>query len=384
MASQKAYGADTRAKRPVLGGRPQVRVAVAQISSVFMDKTATVRRAVEAIAEAANNGAELIVFPEVWLAGYPFWTEGWDTNVGDWAQGRVIFHDAAITIPGEETQRIGEAARRHGVHVVMGCNELDDRQEVQTIYNTLVYFGRNGEVMGRHRKLMPTFTERLYWGHGDAGDIVAFDTDIGRIGGLICGEHLMTLVRAAVIAEGEDIHVAVYPGSFALHTGPRLQEPDRNGFFWGHFSTRAHAMEAGAFVLCACGVQDAADIADDFPYKGRMNIDYAIGGSQILSPLGVPIIGPVFGSQIVYADLQAAMLKATKAICDTMGHYGRPDVVRLLLRGESGWHRAGASFREASERPAIERGEIRRQADAHEVEEDNVSSLADRIGRIVG
>src|SRR5690606_10022930 len=108
---------------------------------------------------------------------------------------------------------------------------------------------------------------------GDGRDLVVFDTDLGRIGGLICGENLMTQARAAMIAQGEHIHVAVFPGSFQLHTGPRLQEPDSTGSFWGHFTTRSHAMEAGAFVLCACGYIDPGDIPEDFPYRGRMNID---------------------------------------------------------------------------------------------------------------
>src|SRR5690606_5773128 len=132
-------------------------------------------------------------------------------------------------------------------------NELDPRPGVETIYNTLLFIGRDGRLLGRHRKLMPTFTERMFWGSGDGRDLVVFDTDLGRIGGLICGENLMTSARAAMIAQGEHIHVAVFPGSFQLHTGPRLQEPDSTGNFWGHFTTRSHAMEAGAFVLCACG-----------------------------------------------------------------------------------------------------------------------------------
>ena len=146
--------------------------------------------------------------------------------------------------------------------------------------------------MGRHRKTMPTFTERLFWGQGDASDLRVFDTDIGRLGGLICGEHLMTLVRAAMIGLGEEIHVAVFPGAFALHTGPQLEEWDAgHQAFWGHASVRAHALEAGAFVLSACGQISEADIPDDFPYKGRMNIGYAKGGSSVIAPLGIPAGG---------------------------------------------------------------------------------------------
>jgi predicted amidohydrolase len=316
----------------VLGGREAVKVAIVQKASRFLDKAASLERAELYIAEAAATGAELIVFPEVWLAGYPYWTEGWDSPLQSWVGGRVAFRNAAVLAPSEDTERLGDAARRAKAYVVMGCNEIDPRPEVSTIYNTLLFFNPEGRLMGRHRKTMPTGPERLFWGQGDAGDLQVFDTDIGRLGGLICGEHLMTLMRAAMIGLGEDIHIGVFPGAFALHTGPELVEWDGNhSSFWGHSSVRAHAMEAGAFVISACGIVDDSDIPDDFPHKGKMNIRYARGGSSIIAPLGIPLVGPAEGPQIVHAELQAWMLKAVKAIIDTTGHYARPDVVRLIM-----------------------------------------------------
>ena len=215
----------------------------------------------------------------------------------------------------------------------MGCNGMDFRPEVSTIYNALLFFDRDGRLMGRRGKTMPTFTERMFWGQGDASDLIVFDTDIGRLGGLICGEHLMTLVRAAMIGLGEEIHVAVFPGAFALHTGPQLEEWDAgHQSFWGHASVRAHALEAGAFVLSACGQIDEADIPDDFPHKGRMNIGYARGGIEASLRLsGNPLVGPVEGPAILRAKLQTWMIKAWKAIIDTNGHYARPDLVGLRL-----------------------------------------------------
>ena len=327
-------------KQPILGGRDSVKVAIAQISNPFLDLDASVAKAAGTIKEAARKGADLIVFPEVWLAGYPFWSEGWDSHVQDWVAARVRFHDAALVIPSEQTALLAEAARDAGVYVVLGCNELDARPGVETIYNSLLFIGRDGRLLGRHRKLIPTFTERMFWGRGDGRDLVVFDTDIGRIGGLICGENLMTTTRAAMIAQGEHIHIAVFPGSFALHTGPRLQEPDKAGFFWGHFACRSHAMEAGAFAICACGYIDPQDVPGNFPYKGRMNIDWAHGGSAVYSPIGVPLVEPQFGSSIIYADLHADMIKATKAIVDSIGHYARPDVLRLEVRRNERWEAA--------------------------------------------
>lgn len=369
-------------KQPVLGGRESVKVAIAQVSATYMDRQSSTERAIRAITDASDGGAELIVFPEVWLAGYPYWTEGWDSQQSEWVKARVRFADAAVPVPSEETEALAAAAREASAYVVMGCNEMDSHPGVQTIYNSLLFFSPDGALMGKHRKLMPTFTERMYWGMGDARDLVVFDTEIGRLGGLICGEHLMTLVRAAMIAQGEHIHVAVFPGSFALHTGPRLEEPDTEGHFWGHASARAHALEAGAFVLSACGYIDEEDIGEDFPYKNKMNTSYAHGGSSIISPLGVPLVEPTYGAEIIYADLEAVVIKATKAIIDTAGHYARPDVLRLMLRSDSGWVDAGNRESERHATISIQRDALRRTAELYDIDEAVVESIAERLGVI--
>jgi nitrilase len=364
-------------KKPVLGGRDAVKVAIVQKAPRFLDKEASLARAEAYIAEAAAGGAELIVFPEVWLAGYPYWTEGWDSPLQAWAGGRIAFRDAAVLAPSEDTERLGAAARQAGAYVVMGCNEIDPRPEVSTIYNSLLFFDRAGRLMGRHRKTMPTFTERIFWGQGDAADFQVFDTDIGRLGGLICGEHLMTLVRAAMIGLGEEIHVAVFPGAFALHTGPSLEEWDaEHTSFWGHASVRAHALEAGAFVLSACGITDDSDIPDEFPHKGRMNIRYARGGSSIIAPLGIPLAGPAEGPQIVYANLEAWMIKAWKSIIDTAGHYSRPDLVRLVVNGQAPSRERVLSYRSFFE--TISPRRLSEAADAHGVDASRAEALLEQ------
>ncbi|HMA47585.1 MAG TPA: carbon-nitrogen hydrolase family protein, partial [Frankiaceae bacterium] len=361
--------------KPVLGGRDQVRVAVAQVSPVFMDKEASLRRAEETVAEAARGGADLVAFPEAWLAGYPYWTEGWDSPLPQWVAARIRWRDNAVVVGTDDTERLAEAARRHGVHVVMGCNELDDRRAVSTVYNTLLFFDRDGRLLGRHRKLMPTHGERQFWGQGGIEDVQVFETDVGRVGGLICGEHMMPLVHAAMIELGEELHVAAFPGSFALHTGPRLEELDTAGDFWGIASTRNHAFEAGAFVLRACAVVEPADISADFPFAGTMNIDYARGGSGVVSPLGVPLVDTAFDSQIVYADCPAWMIKAIKAMIDTVGHYSRPDLLALAVRGPSGW----VAAREPAELPAGFGDRPLRAADARQVDPAQVAAVA--VGR---
>lgn len=320
------------AKGKVLGGRDSVKVAIVQRSVKWMNLDASVALVCAWIAEAAANGAELIAFPEVGLQGYPFWSQGWDSQLAQWIPSRIIFHDNALVIPSPQFKAISAAVKKAGVYVVMGVNELDERNGVQTVYNTLLFFDRKGNLMGRHRKLVPTFLERQFWGQGDANDIVTFDTDIGRISGLICGEHLVTNLRSAVIAKGADIHIAAFPGAFSITNGPRLQEPDTTGTFWGIHTCRSHAIEGGCFVLMASGIQDPADIDPSFPYAGQMNIDWANGGSAIYAPLSIPLVDSTFGQTILYATLQSGMIKAIKAIVDTTGHYSRPDVLRLQIR----------------------------------------------------
>jgi len=173
-------------EKKVLGGREKVKVAVVQASPVFMDKERTIEKACKLIGEAGGNGAELVVFPEAFIPGYPaIYTGGWESKPSEWAPYMVALQDNSVLINSVDTEVLGEAAREAGTYTVIGCNELDDRLGSRTVYNTLIFIGRDGKVMGRHRKLMPTYTERTYWGWGDATDLKVFDTDIGRIGGLI-------------------------------------------------------------------------------------------------------------------------------------------------------------------------------------------------------
>jgi predicted amidohydrolase len=366
-------------QQKVLGGRSRVKVAVVQTPPVFLDRERSIEKACTKIAEAAAHGAELIVFGETWLAGYPYWDEGWGSELGKWLPVRVRFYDNALLIPSEDTERLCDAAARANAHVAIGCNELDNRPGVHTIYNTLLFIERSGKILGRHRKTVPTFVERAVWGNGDGSDLVSYETDIGRIGGLICGEHLMTLVRARMIEQGEDFHVAVFPGAFSIHTGPRLEEADTEGkFFWGHTSARAHALEAGCFVLSACGYFTQQDVPPDFPLADKLHFSYAQGGSQIVAPLGIPLVPPTPGDTIIYADCEADMIKVWKALVDTVGHYARPDIVRLQYMHPA----RGAVAPQVVE--AVEetrRDELDAIADRHGVARADLEAVASRMAR---
>jgi nitrilase len=359
----------------VLNGRAHIKVAVVQTAPVYLDREKCIEKAGAKIAEAAGQGAELIVFGETWLAGYPYWDEGWGSDLAKWAALRARFYDNALVIPSEDSDHLCDAARQANAHVVIGCNELDARPGVHTLYNTLLFISRTGRILGRHRKTVPTFVERAVWGNGDGSDLVSYDTDIGRIGGLICGEHLMTLVRARMIEQGEDFHIAVFPGAFALHTGPKLEEADLEGhFFWGHTLTRAHAMEAGCFVLSACGYMRREDFPADFPLLDKVNVAYAHGGSQIVAPLGVPLVPPTSGDTILYGDCRADMIKVWKAIIDTVGHYARPDIVRLQYLGQEPDFSAltGDALKRANSQ------NLTTMAEKHDISRDTLESALER------
>lgn len=350
-----------QARQKVLNGRHSVKVAIVQTPPAFLDKDRTLDIACEKIAQAAANGANIIAFSEAWVSGYPYWGEGWESHLPDWMEVRSAFFDNALMIPGEDTRRLCEAAAAANAVVILGCNELDSDPAVHTLYNTLLFIDNHGNLLGRHRKIMPTFVERAFWGCGDASGMRSYATDFGRIGGLICGEHLMTLARAHMIAQGEDIHLGVFPGAFRLHTGPKMEEFDDTGeYFWGYASCRAHAFEAGAFVLASCGIMDEAALPAGFPMRASLNIDYARGGSAVYAPIGIPLQPPVHGDTIVYADCPAQFIKIAKAIIDTRGHYARHDLFRLqVAQGPA------AQLVQAVE--SLPTGELDRIADRHEI-----------------
>ena len=367
--------------RQVLGGREKVKVAVIQASPVFMDKEKTIEKACRLIIEAGSKGAELVTFSESYIPGYPaYYTAGYETPPHEWTDFMIGLQDNSVHIPGEDTDILGEAAKEAGTYVVIGCNEIDDRPGSRTVYNTLLFLDRNGEVMGKHRKLMPTYTERIYWGQGDASDIKVFDTEIGRIGGLICWENHMTLVRAAMIHRGEEFHIAVWPGNWKRGEDKLLTADTSEGGISCNIQAliKVHAFEAGAFVLSGCGYLDS----HDFPEKwhgirdgDHMNYDWAKGGSSIVNPAGRYLADPNFEKDaILYADCHANQIKAVKAVFDSLGHYSRWDVAQLAVRTEG--LEPEFELRD-SEIPQLEiaDSELKRISEQHEISLENLESI---------
>lgn len=326
----------------VLGGREQVKVAVVQASSVFMNKKGCLEKACDKIIEAGKEGAELVVFPEAWIPTYPYWTMGWDTLANGFHDIMADLQDNSVVVGSEDTDILGKAAKEAGAYVVMGCNELDDRVGSRTLFNSLVYIDKDGSVLGRHRKLIPSFIERIWWGQGDARDLKVFDTDIGRIGGQICWENHIVNITAWFIAQGVDIHVAVWPGLW--NNGAK----DGESFIYaGHDinkcdlipATRERAFAGQCYVVSANNLLKMEDIPDDFPFKDSMTyggpgqedfVGWACGGSHIVSPTSEYMVPPTFDVEtIIYAELQAKYIKVVKSVFDSLGHYARWDLVNL-------------------------------------------------------
>jgi amidase/nitrilase len=326
----------------VLGGRESVRVAVVQASSVFMDKKGCLEKAVDKILEAGREGAELVVFPETWIPTYPYWTQGWDTVALGFHDVNATLQDNSLVVGSEDTEILGRAAREARAYVVMGCNELDDRIGSRTLFNSLVYLDKQGRVMGRHRKLIPSYIERIWWGRGDARDLKVFDTDIGRIGGQICWENHIINITAWFIAQGVDIHVAVWPGLWCCGA-----IPGESFIYAGHDinrcdlipATRERAFAGQCFVVSANNILRMDEIPDDFPFKNTMTyggpgqgefVGWACGGSHIVAPTSEYMVPPTFDKEVIlYADLQAKFIKVVKSVFDSLGHYARWDLVNL-------------------------------------------------------
>jgi nitrilase len=292
----------------------RITAAAVQAAPVYLDRDATVERAVALIDEAARAGARLIVFGEVFVPGYPDWA--WRTN--PWHDGRWFARllDQAVVVPSDATERLGAAARRANAYVAIGIDERDARGS--TVYNSLLYLGPDGGVMGVHRKLMPTGGERLVWGYGDGSGLAVHDTEFGRLGGLICWENYMPLARAAVYAQGCDVYLA-----------PTWDNSDA----W--VPTLRHiAKEGRMYVIGVTPCQRGSDVRDAFEgldaIYGEDDDWLSRGNTTIVGPEGDVLAGPLVGEPgIVYAELDLAVLRSARRMFDPVGHYARPDVLRL-------------------------------------------------------
>ena len=311
----------------------RVRVGAAQIAPKFFDKQGTLEKTCRTIQEAGRLGLDLLVFPETYFAAYPYWRGS--VSVRRSTELIVEMQRSALQVPSEEVRLLEEEARRARVNCVIGCNELDDRPGSMTLYNTLLYVSRDRGLVGRHRKLMPTHSERVYWGMGDAADIVVVPMDIGAVGGLICYEHHMTLLRAAMAIKGEEIHCAVWPGWWRVegHLGGKSADPGSHDCDIEP-AIREYAIENQVFVVSSSWYLPAHEIPAELRQEMKYNL--AAGGSCIVNPAGLFVKGPVFGEEtIVFADIDLEERRLAKAYFDCLGHYARFDLLSLTIRDEA-------------------------------------------------
>jgi nitrilase len=299
--------------------------AVVQHPPAFLDLEATLASVEALTAEAAAEGARLVAFSESHLPGYPVWIHGtaaWDDPVGKRYYGRLL--ENALEIPSPALSRLQAIAARNQVMLVIGATERDAQYSRGTLYNSLVFIDRSGELLGVHRKLVPTHAERLIWAHGDARGLRVHDTDLGRVGGLICWEHWMPLSRFVLHASGEQVHVAVWPDLSDVN----------------QMATRHYAFEGRCFVLCIGQILNWNDLPDDEDLRratlgltGPRDDDVVSSGAAgIIGPDGEWVAGPAGQERtIVYGEIDLRRIAEEQEHLDTGGHYNRPDIFALTV-----------------------------------------------------
>lgn len=276
--------------------------------------------------DAAKQGATLVAFPETWLPGYPIWLDVCrDAAIWDYPPVKAVFRrlaEESVAIPSDATRTLGEIARTNGVTLVMGVSERVDHGPGQgTLFNTILTFGPDGTLRNHHRKLMPTYTERMVWGMGDADGLTAVPVGDAKLGALVCWEHWMPLSRQAMHDAGEDVHVALWP---------TVKEMNQ-------VASRHYAFEGRCFVLAAGSLLQARDLPAELEaHPGIVTSpDQFVlsGGSAIIGPDGAYLAEPVYNEEaLLVADLDLTRIREERMNLDVSGHYARPDVLTLSIK----------------------------------------------------
>lgn len=299
------------------------KVAAAQLSPVFLNKEKTIDKACNAILEAGENGAGLIVFPEAFISGYPDWvwlipnSKGADLNA---LYAQLV--ENAVSVPDEGTIRLCKAAKKAGINVVIGMHERNSETSGASLFNSLLFIDDKGEIIGKHRKLIPTGGERLVWSQGDGRSLCSYDTSVGKLAGLICWENFMPLARHAIYESGAQLLAA-----------PTWDKSPNWMQTMGHV-----AREGGLFVISVCMALKMDDIPDSYEFKklypeGREWIN--VGNSAIVAPNGKILAGPLEAEEgILYADIDLQQVITSKRMFDAVGHYSRPDVFSFGLKAK--------------------------------------------------
>lgn len=291
-----------------------VKAAAVQIAPDLTSRDKTMARVLDAIDEAAGNGADLIVFPETFVPFYPYFS----FVLPPCQQGKPHLHlyEQAVTVPSEETRRVAERCAHHGVVVVLGVNERDHG----SLYNAQLIFDGNGTLVLKRRKITPTYHERMVWGQGDGAGLQVVETRVGRIGALACWEHYNPLARYALMTQHEEIHVAQFPGSLV---GPIFAEQME-------VTMRHHALESGCFVVNATGWLTDDQIESITPDTTLQKSLRDGCMTCIVTPEGRHVVPPLTSDEgILYGDLDMALVTKRKRMMDSVGHYARPELLSL-------------------------------------------------------
>jgi nitrilase len=301
---------------------PKIKVAVVQAASILFKREASVEKACRLTHEAAAQGAKLVLFPEAFIPAYPRGL-GFGAVVGNRSpEGRLTWQtywSNAVDIPSPATQALGAAARQANVYLAIGVIERDGQFSGGTLYCTLLYFDPNGQLIGKHRKLKPTASERIIWGEGDGSTLTVLATELGKIGGLICWENYMPLARMAMYGKGVEIYLA-----------PTADSRDSWQASLQHIACEGRCFVLGCnqYVTKSMYPPDLNGLKDLKPQPEEL----CRGGSVIVSPLGKVLAGPLYGQEgILCADLDMAEIARSKYDFDVTGHYSRPDVFQLII-----------------------------------------------------
>ena len=295
-------------------------LAVVQKSPVFLDKHKTIKSAVTTVEEAASNGAKLVVFSEAFIPGYPSWIwrlrPGGDWDLSETLHARLLKN--AVNMKSDDLLPLYEVAKKHHVTIVCGIEERDSELSRATLYNSVIIIGEDGQLLNKHRKLMPTNPERMVWGFGDASGLKVIETNAGRIGTLLCWENYMPLARYALYSQGIEIYIA-----------PTYDSGD------GWIGSLQHITREGCCWVVGCGnLMQGSDFPDDFPERSTLYPDAEEwvnpGDSIVIAPGGEIVAGPMRKeSGILYCDIDLDKVSKARRALDVAGHYSRPDIFTL-------------------------------------------------------
>ncbi len=304
----------------------EVKVAVIQAASVLFDKAASIEKACDLIAKAGNSGSKIILFPEAFIPAYPRgFTFGMRIGSRN-EEGRALwkrYWENAIETSGPEVKILGKAAKNYGVYLSIGVIERDGASGGNTLYCSILYFSPDGKLIGKHRKLKPTGSERLIWGEGDGSTLPVFSTEFGKIGGLICWENYMPLARMAMYSQGVEIYLA-----------PTADSRDTWQATMRHIACEGRCFVLGCnqFVTKNMYPSELETIEELSDQPDVM----CSGGSVIVAPSGEVIAGPLWDEEgILYADLDLGQITKAKIDFDVVGHYARSDIFQLNVNRES-------------------------------------------------